>query len=220
MNDGTISRHLTGGCHDEANSFACAAFFVACLLPTLPAQEQSRVFVAAQGSDSNPCTFALPMSGGGPRLTSERSAGDVRFEDIAEAREPFARSSEPSSFLKSPWWRARRPAEAARHNGTSPRRCRPSARRRRVRRRPDRAHCGKRRTAARPRPPVRRDAQSRWRDRDSNISSRRSLLRSVLAPPRARRATGNLLSLLGTLLEKLARAHDAAPFRVRFPIVR
>src|SRR5262245_21007296 len=32
----------------------------ACTLPALTAQAQTRVFVAAQGSDSNPCTFALP----------------------------------------------------------------------------------------------------------------------------------------------------------------
>src|SRR5262249_34914950 len=31
-----------------------------CALPAGPAAAQSRVFVAAQGSDSNPCTFALP----------------------------------------------------------------------------------------------------------------------------------------------------------------
>jgi hypothetical protein len=30
------------------------------MLPTTPTHAQTRVFVAAQGSDSNPCTFALP----------------------------------------------------------------------------------------------------------------------------------------------------------------
>src|ERR1700745_985990 len=32
----------------------------ACTLPALRAQAQTRVFVAAQGSDSNSCTFASP----------------------------------------------------------------------------------------------------------------------------------------------------------------
>src|SRR5215468_6245463 len=31
-----------------------------CAFQAAPAQAQSRVFVAAQGSDSNPCTFAQP----------------------------------------------------------------------------------------------------------------------------------------------------------------
>jgi hypothetical protein len=36
------------------------AFFTIAALQSPPALAQSRVFVAAQGSDSNPCTFALP----------------------------------------------------------------------------------------------------------------------------------------------------------------
>src|SRR5262245_49787673 len=36
-----------------------AAAFL-CAFQTAPAQAQTRVFVAAQGSDANPCTFALP----------------------------------------------------------------------------------------------------------------------------------------------------------------
>jgi hypothetical protein len=32
----------------------------ACLLSSMPALAQSRVFIAAQGSDANPCTFAAP----------------------------------------------------------------------------------------------------------------------------------------------------------------
>jgi hypothetical protein len=37
-----------------------ALLVVTCVLPGMPAQAQTRVFVAAQGSDSNPCTFAAP----------------------------------------------------------------------------------------------------------------------------------------------------------------
>src|SRR5262245_31845537 len=36
------------------------AIALLCAFQTAPAQAQSRVFVAAQGSDTNPCTFALP----------------------------------------------------------------------------------------------------------------------------------------------------------------
>jgi hypothetical protein len=32
----------------------------ACMLSAMPAQAQSRVFVSAHGSDSNPCTFLAP----------------------------------------------------------------------------------------------------------------------------------------------------------------
>jgi hypothetical protein len=39
-------------------SFALFAF--ASMLPAMPAHAQTRVFVGAQGSDANPCTFALP----------------------------------------------------------------------------------------------------------------------------------------------------------------
>jgi hypothetical protein len=42
----------------SVRSLALLAF--ACVLSAMPAQAQSRVFVAAQGSDSNPCTFAAP----------------------------------------------------------------------------------------------------------------------------------------------------------------
>jgi hypothetical protein len=37
-----------------------AAVLLVAALPAPPAMAQTRVFVAAQGSDSNPCTFALP----------------------------------------------------------------------------------------------------------------------------------------------------------------
>src|SRR5439155_20772761 len=33
---------------------------LACLMHAVPASAQSRVFVAAQGSDTNPCSFAQP----------------------------------------------------------------------------------------------------------------------------------------------------------------
>jgi hypothetical protein len=40
--------------------FAAAAAFVISAFQTMPALAQTRVFVAAQGSDANPCSFALP----------------------------------------------------------------------------------------------------------------------------------------------------------------
>jgi hypothetical protein len=39
---------------------AAAACFAVAALAAAPARAQTRVFVAAQGSDANPCTFALP----------------------------------------------------------------------------------------------------------------------------------------------------------------
>jgi hypothetical protein len=41
-------------------SALAAAVFIVAALQTMPAQAQTRVFVAAQGSDVNPCTFAQP----------------------------------------------------------------------------------------------------------------------------------------------------------------
>jgi hypothetical protein len=40
--------------------FSLTLIVVVYMLPTISAQAQSRVFVGAQGSDSNPCTFARP----------------------------------------------------------------------------------------------------------------------------------------------------------------
>jgi hypothetical protein len=42
----------------RASCTIAAAFL--CAFQAVPAQAQSRVFVAAQGSDNNPCSFALP----------------------------------------------------------------------------------------------------------------------------------------------------------------
>src|SRR5262245_50018292 len=51
---------LEGRSMTRITTIAFAASFVAIGLTATPAAAQNRVFVAAQGADGNPCTFALP----------------------------------------------------------------------------------------------------------------------------------------------------------------